>query len=89
MLFNVDKCTVIHIGCNNLECDYKLGENIIRSSTNEREMLGMIKRNITFKSKDVITTLYKALVRPRLEFGVQAWCPHVRKDIDVTERVQR
>jgi len=49
----------------------------------------MIKRNITFKSKDVITTLYKALVRPRLEFGVQAWCPHVRKDIDVTERVQR
>ena len=31
-------------------------------------ILGMIKRNIQFKSKDVIVRLYKALVRPRLEY---------------------
>jgi len=36
-------------------------------------VLGMIKRNISFKSKDVIIRLYKALVRPKLEFCVQAW----------------
>src|SRR5882757_7759717 len=49
----------------------------------------MIKRNINFKSKDVIVRLYKALVRPRLEFCVQVWCPYLRKDIDMIERVQR
>ena len=49
----------------------------------------MIKRNIDFKSKEVIVKLYKALVRPRLEFSVQAWCPYLRKDIDMLERVQR
>ena len=31
----------------------------------------MIKRNIDFKSEKVIVRLYKALVRPRLEFGIQ------------------
>ena len=49
----------------------------------------MIKRNIHFKSKYDIVRLYKALVRPRLEFCVQAWCPYLRKDIAKIERVQR
>jgi len=113
MLFNVDKCTVLHMGYNNKEYDYKLGCNTIRSSATERDLgvvidrtgkssaqcilaarkantvLGMIKRNINFKSKDVIVRLYKALVRPRLEFCVQVWCPYLRKDIDMIERVQR
>jgi ribonuclease P/MRP protein subunit RPP40 len=52
-------------------------------------VLGMIKRNIKFKSKKVIVKLYKSLVRPRLEYCVQAWSPHLRKDIDRIERVQR
>ena len=49
----------------------------------------MIKRNIHFKSKDVIVRLYKALARPRLEFCVQAWYPYLRKNIATIEREQR
>ena len=52
-------------------------------------MLGMIKRSIQFKSKKVIVKLYKSLVRPRLEYCIQAWSPYLRKDIDMIERVQR
>lgn len=113
MLFNIDKCTVMHLGSKNRQCDYKIGDQSIRKSKTERDLgvimdcsgksteqcimavkkanvvLGMIKRNIHFKSKEVIVRLYKALVRPRLEYCIQVWCPYLKKDIDILEGVQR
>ena len=50
--------------------------------------LGMIKRNITCKSKKVIVKLYKALVRPKLEFCIQAWRPFLKKDVNKLEKIQ-
>jgi ribonuclease P/MRP protein subunit RPP40 len=113
MSFNVDKCTVMHLGKNNRNFEYKMGEKILKTSEQEKDLgvimhsngktseqcgqavkkanavLGMIKRNITFKSKDNIVRLYKSLVRPRLEYCVQVWNPYLRKDVDKLERVQR
>ncbi len=34
-------------------------------------MLGFIKRDISFKNKDIILPLYNSLVRPHLEYAVQ------------------
>ena len=67
----------------------KSSEQCILAARKANTVLGMIKRNISFKSKDVIVRLYKALVRPRLEFCVQAWCLYLRKDIAMIEKVQR
>ncbi len=39
-------------------------------------MLGFIKRNFSFKNKDVILPLYTSLVRPHLEYAVQFWSSH-------------
>ena len=49
----------------------------------------MIKRSFSVRDKDVILQLYKLLVRPHLEYSVQAWRPHFQNDIDLIEGVQR
>ena len=51
-------------------------------------LLGYIRRQFHYKNKDIVITLYKALVRPYLDYAVQFWCPSYRRDIDRLERVQ-
>lgn len=48
-------------------------------------MLDRIKSTFTRLDEEVLPQLYKALVRPRIEFAIQA----SRQDIDKLERVQR
>ncbi|XP_059831389.1 uncharacterized protein LOC132397106 [Hypanus sabinus] len=52
-------------------------------------LLAFISRGIEFKSREVMMQLYKTLVRPHLEYYVQFWLPHYRKDVEALERVQR
>ncbi len=52
-------------------------------------MLGFINGNISFKTKDLILTLYSSLLRSHLEYAVQFRSPHHAKDIAKLEAVQR
>ena len=61
-------------------------KNVCKKAYN---MLGFITRNIEFKTPEVILPLYNSLVRPHLEYAVQFWDPHLNKDKNKLEAVQR
>jgi hypothetical protein len=52
------------------------------------KVLGAIRRGFEFLDSDVFTRLYKALVRPHLEYANCVWNPVLKRDIETLERVQ-
>ena len=72
-----------------ISADMKVSEQCGIAASKGNQILGLIRRNITYKGKKLIIPLYKAIVRPRLEYCIQAWRPYRKKDIDTLERIQR
>ena len=65
----------------------KVSEQCGIAASKGNQILGLIRRNITWKDKRLIIPLYKAIVRPHVEYWIQAWIPYCKKDIDMLERI--
>ena len=53
------------------------------------QMAGHIYRTVMHKSVQTGVPLYKAMVRPHLEYCSLVWSPYLKKDIQSIEKVQR
>ena len=67
----------------------KVAEHCRIAASKGNQIIGMIRRNITYTEKGLIVPLYKAIFRPHLEYWIHAWSPYLRKDIHMLEKVQR
>ena len=52
--------------------DLKVSSQCAKVVKTANRVLGMISRTFTLRSKEVILPLYKSLVRPHLEYCIQA-----------------
>ena len=64
-----------------MNANMKVSEQCRIAACEANQVHGMIRRNITYKEKSLIVPLYKAIVRPHLEYCIQAGSPYLRKDI--------
>ena len=72
-----------------ISSNMKPSAQVTKAAASANSMLGRIKHTFTCLDRETLPALYKALVRPRMEFAIQAWSPYLRKDISKLERVQR
>ena len=69
--------------------DMKVSEQCGIAASKENQILGLIRRTIMYKEKQLIVPLYEAIVRPHLEYCIQVWRSYRKKDIDDLERIKR
>ena len=60
-----------------MNANMKVSEQCRIAASKGNQVLGMIRRNITYKEKSLIVPLYKAIVRPHLEYCIHAYGVHI------------
>ncbi|CAM4639967.1 unnamed protein product [Lepidochelys kempii] len=72
-----------------VNCSLKPSTQCAAAVKKANGMLGIIKKGIDNRTENIIFPLYKSMVRPHLEYCVQMWSPHLKKDLLELEKVQK
>ena len=72
-----------------MNANMKVSEQCRIAASKGNHVLGMIRRDITYKEKSLIIPLYNAIVIPHLEYCIQACNPYLRKYEYMLEKIQR
>lgn len=89
--------TVVQLEQTNVEKDLGIqtdsalsfDNHIMAAVSKGKQLVGLIKRSFRYLDGNVVTLLFKSLVRPVLEYGHSIWNPKFKKHIKALEAVQR
>ena len=69
--------------------DLSWSNNVDAIVNKANKVVGLIKRTVGSKNKEIFSMLYKSLVKPILEYVCPVWSPYLVKDKLAIEKVQR
>ena len=72
-----------------LDAELNMRQQYTQVAKKASGILTCIRNSVVSRSKEVIFPLCPALVRPHLEYCVQFWATHYRKDMEALDRVHR
>ena len=67
----------------------KWGDHIATKVAKANSILGLLKRSMYGCSEVAKKKAFVSLVRPHVEYCAAVWNPHLKKDIDAVEKIQR
>ena len=72
-----------------IRSDLKSVSQCKKSAATARRVIGMVRRQFKQLDTEDFQIIYKTYIRPHLEYCIQAWSPHLVKDIAIFENVQK
>ena len=93
--FNPLKCEVMritritHARTWVFTCDLSWSNHVDAIVNKANKVVGLLKRTVGNKNREIFSMLYKSLVRPILEYACPVWSPYLVKDKLAIEKVQR
>jgi len=72
-----------------VDCNLSFEHHLMEKVSKVNQMMGLIRRSFVYLDTENFTRLYKAIVRPHLEYANSVWMPRRKNDIITLGNVQR
>ena len=72
-----------------IDCELCFDKRIAEKVNKATKIVNIIRRPFMYLDEEIFLNLYKALVRPHLEYANQIWAPRLQRQIDSVENMQK